>query len=252
MFAHERHHRVLQLVGRRQRMRAQELQEELKISPATLRRDLAKLEQGGQIVRVHGGVMHPAFLKGEPSLEEKNRVALKEKQAIARRASRDIRPGATVFVDAGTTCLEAARLLVVREDLTLITNSLPLLQMHPVAKARLVGLGGEIRSISGAMVGGVTLSWLDNLRADFALIGASGLSAAGASTTELTETAVKQAFIARADKVLLLADAGKWDRPATFRFAAWGEIDRLYTSAALPPREGAKLHRHGVEIIRSS
>jgi DeoR/GlpR family transcriptional regulator of sugar metabolism len=252
MFAHERHHRVVQLVGRRQRMRAEELQRELKISPATLRRDLAKLEQEGQIVRVHGGVMHPGFLRGEPSLEEKNRVALKEKQAIARRVSRDIQPGTTVFVDAGTTCLEAARLLIVRDDLTLITNSIPVLQLHRTAKARLVGLGGEIRSISGAMVGSVTLSWLQNLHAEVALIGASGLSPTGASTTELSETAVKQAFMAHADAVMLLADADKWDRPATFQFAPWGEVDRLYTSSALPAAEGTKLQRAGVEVVRAS
>lgn len=252
MFAHERHHRVLQLIGRRRRMRAQELQAELNISPATLRRDLAKLEEEGQIVRVHGGLMHPAYLNGEPSLEEKNRVALKEKQAIARRVSRDIPTGAAVFVDSGTTCLEAARLLIARDDLTLITNSIPLLQLHAVAKARLVALGGEIRSISGAMVGSVALSWLEHLHADIALVGASGLSPEGASTTEVTETEVKQAFLARADKAYLLADAGKWNRPATFRFAAWDDIDRFYTSSALPAPGRAELHRHGVDVVRAS
>ncbi len=86
MFAHERHHRVLQLIGRRRRMRAQELQAELNISPATLRRDLAKLEEDGQIVRVHGGLMHPAYLNGEPSLEEKNRRGAEGK--ASHRATR--------------------------------------------------------------------------------------------------------------------------------------------------------------------
>ncbi len=233
-------------------MRAQDLQHELKISSATLRRDLAKMEEGGQIVRVHGGVLHPSFFKGEPSLEEKHRAALKEKQAIARRVNRDIPSGSTVLVDAGSTCLEAARLLAARADLTLITNSLPLLQLYRTARATLIGLGGEIRTISGAMVGNLALSWLENVEADFALVGASGLSVQGASTTELTETAVKQMLIERAGRALLLADAGKWDRPSAFRFAPWKNFDRLYTSPALRPKDGAALERCGVDVIRAS
>jgi DeoR family fructose operon transcriptional repressor len=252
MFAHERQQRVLHLLGRRRRLRAQDLQEELKISSATLRRDLTKMEQGGQIVRVHGGVMHPSFFKGEPSLEEKHRSALREKQAIARCVNRDIPAGATLLVDAGSTCLESARLLVARADLTLITNSMPLLQLYKTAQARLIGLGGEIRSISGAMVGPLALEWLQNIRVDFALVGASGLSPQGPSTTELTEMAVKQSLIERADKVLLLADAGKWNQSAAFRFAPWGKIDRFYTSAAFRSRDVAALERQGVEVVRAS
>ena len=136
--------------------------------------------------------------------------------------------------------------------LTLITSSIPLLQMYRAAKARLVGLGVEVRSISGALVGSVTLSWLEILRADIALLGASKLAPDGLSTTELNETAVKQAFRAQAEKSFLLSASGKWKHPATFRFASWNDIDPFYTSAGFLSNEVKAIRRQGVEVIFAS
>jgi DeoR/GlpR family transcriptional regulator of sugar metabolism len=113
-------------------------------------------------------------------------------------------------------------------------------------------LGGEIRIISRALVGYFALSWLDHLRAGWAFLGASGLSAReGASTTELAEASVKQCFIARAAKRVLLADASKWEAPSTVQFAPWKDFDLWITSFDLPDPAASEIGRLSLEVIRA-
>ncbi len=234
MFAQERQKQILSLLERKRRLKVHDLQRHLKVSSATLRRDLSEMEKTDRIVRVHGGVIHPAFFAGEPSLEEKRRSSLREKREIAIQVNMSIPDGSSILIDSGSTCLEAAKLLKDRSDLTLITNSTPLLQSCRNRQARVISLGGEVRSISGAMVGSLTLKWLQQIRADFALIGASGLSVKGPSTTELQECAVKQAMIQSTGKAWLLVDHTKWNHPSVFNFAALSDFDRIFCDKALP------------------
>lgn len=235
MFAQERHHAILSLVQKHRRIDVNTLRELLHISPATLRRDLAFLDQTDLIVRVHGGVMLPGDATGEPSLLQKARTQVKAKQIIAERVAATVPMGSTVFIDSGTTCLEAGRLLRSRSDLTIITNSLPLIAGHEQFRAKLLVLGGERRSVSGALVGDLSRTATGNLRADVSLIGASGLHPQdGAGTTELMETAIKRDWISRGARCCLLADASKWQVSTAVRFAEWNEFTEFYTDKTPP------------------
>lgn len=235
MFAHERHREILNLLRKQRRMDVQSLTQELGISPATLRRDLSHLDRTDQVLRVHGGVMIPDRKPGEASLRQKAASATKAKRRIAERVTAEIPNGATVFIDGGTTCLEAGLLLRQRADLTIITNSLPLIASYERFEAKLIVLGGEHRVVSGALVGALAIDALFQLRADIALIGASGLHATdGACTTELLETAIKREWIHRAKQAFLLADASKWQQNASIRFADWNEFAGFFTDKAPP------------------
>jgi len=240
MFAHERHTAILALLEKHRRLEVQELLGMVAVSPATLRRDLAYLESADLLVRVHGGVLHPSEVAGEPSFWQKSTVSIEAKKLIAANAVKTIPSGATVFVDSGTTCLEAGRLLRCRPDVTIITNSLPLIASHEQFRAKLLVLGGELRAVSGALVGDLALSAIGRLRADVSLIGASGLHPTeGAGTPELLETAIKQQWLSRSARQLLLADASKWHQSMAIQFAQWSDFTEFYTDQA-PPKEFRK------------
>lgn len=248
MLAHERHEKILALLGKHQRMEVRALREILGISTATLRRDLAFLNQSDRVVRVHGGVFHPGAVTSEPSFGQKAVLSVRAKRRIAGSVVRAIPPGATVFIDSGTTCLEAGRLLRSRADLTIITNSLPLIATHRQFRARLLVLGGEMRSVSGALVGDLALAALSRLRADVALIGASGLhNRDGAGTTEPLETAVKREWILRSHRTILLADASKWLQATLVSFANWADFDEFHTDKKPP----VPFRRKGLKIVVS-
>lgn len=246
MFAPERHQWIEREVASRVRVSFAELRKALGVSAATLRRDLTVLETEGRVVRTHGGVMHPGLLAGEPTLDEKRAARNAEKRRIADRVAGDVPDGAVVLIDGGTTCWEVARRLKPRASLTLVTNSVPVLADYRDAKARLIAIGGEVRALSGALVGDGALAWLGELKVDLAILGASGLDRCdGASTTELGERAVKRFMIERANESWLVVDSSKCGRAAGFQFGAWEDFARCYTDEGFPRRMAS-----GVRIIR--
>ncbi len=175
---------------------------------------------------MHGGILDPAYARSEVSFDERVVRQRAAKLAIAQAAAALVPPGATVLVDAGSTCLEAGKALIGRADVKLITHSVALLQAALLGEANVICLGGELRKVSGALIGGTALGALNAIHADIAFVGASGLEAdGGISTTDLSETEMKRALLTQAKRKVLLADASKWGSPSTVRFAAWNNFD---------------------------
>lgn len=250
MFAEERQRGICDLVAKEGKLSVAELHNRLGASPATIRRDLADLEERGEIVRVHGGVMHPSFFYGEPTFSQRRQEAPEAKASMARLAASLVPRRASVFIDAGTSTLEAGRELLRREDVTVFTHSLPLAMMAPAGKARVVCLGGEVRSPTLALVGGFGLDWLDRLHFDYAFLGASGLTEAdGAATTELGEAAIKQAVIRRSRFPFLVCGSAKWNHPRPVFFAGWKEFAGWITDRKPPAAFLKKRKKENVKIL---
>jgi len=248
MFAQERHNTIKKIVRKYRRLSFAQLQEMVNVSPATLRRDLTDLERGGEILRVHGGVLDPAYVRSEISFDDRLLRNSAAKKAIATRAASLIPPGSSVFVDAGSTCLEAGKALLSRKDVRIITHSVALTALSLHGQAEFLCIGGELRRVSGALVGGSALGALSALRADFAFIGASGMDMEGCWTTEVSEAEMKGAILARCQRKILLADSSKWQEPSTIRFAKWTEFQGWVTDKKAAPKEGRLLRCLGLEI----
>jgi DeoR family fructose operon transcriptional repressor len=247
MFAQERHNSIRKVVRERQRLSFAELQNLFHVSPATLRRDLSELERAGDLIRVHGGVLDPLYARAEISFDERQQRHNTEKKSIAAKANELIPAGSSVFVDAGSTCLEAGKLLMRRADIRLITHSVALIAACSHAEATIICIGGELRKVSGALVGGNALNAFANLQFDFALIGATGLNSEGCWTTEFTESEVKKNIITRAKRRIVLADQSKWQAPGTVLFSAWEKIndwvvDQLPTDTVQALPQSVSLH----------
>lgn len=109
-----RQQKIMRLVRRAESVSVAELVELLDASPATVRRDVIQLEEAGKIVRTHGAIMDRRRLSGEPSFSVKRQRIPEVKRRIGAAVAEQIRPGASVFIDAGTTCLEAGLILLQR------------------------------------------------------------------------------------------------------------------------------------------
>ena len=144
-------------------IRIEDLCRQLKVSPATVRRDLDQLERGGAIRRVHGGAVSVESRLDEPVFADKTSLAAREKRRIAEAALTFVEPDDTVYLDGGSTVLELARLLRERTNLTVVTNSL--YAAHDLAGRgpRLIVIGGELRRLSQTMVGPLTRPVLHEL-----------------------------------------------------------------------------------------
>jgi len=249
MFVHDRQKTILQCLARKPQWDIDDLLREIPISRSTLRRDLVDLEQQGRLIRVHGGVMHADYLRGELTFDRRYQSHAPEKAAIARKAATLAGDKAATYVDAGTTPLEVGRRLIHRTDLRLFTHSIRLVSCTGMGKASLTCIGGEYRAVSDAVVGGLAAQWLVHLHFDIAYIGASGLDAQGVTTTELSECAIKQTLLRRAQRRVLVCDSSKWGLPAAIEFAGWKDFHVWVTDANVSRAAQAAAQRHGVEVV---
>jgi DeoR family glycerol-3-phosphate regulon repressor len=203
------------------------------------------------LIRVHGGVLDPLYARTEISFDERQQRLNAEKKSIATKVNELIPAGSSVFVDAGSTCLEAGKLLMRRADIRLITHSVALVAACSHAESSIICIGGELRKVSGALVGGPALNAFANLQFDFALIGATCLNSEGCWTTEFTETEIKKSIIARAKRRIVIADQSKWQAPGTVLFSKWDDIndwviDRLPEDALNALPKSVAIHQNQI------
>ncbi len=236
--AAERWERLRVLLRERRVVRVEEFAATLDVSPATVRRDLAAMEAEGELKRVHGGAVANAapLLADEPLFDDKASRSAPQKQRIAEAAAALIPAAhATLFLDGGSTVLALAHLLVRHTQHTVVTNSLRVAHLLSSGGPRVILTGGALRRLSQTFVGPLTRHILENISFDIAFMGTLGLTADdGLTTTDPDEAYTKELAIARARRVILLADATKVGTVSTVRFAPLSAVHTLVTDATLP------------------
>jgi len=195
---------------------------ELGVSASTVRRDLAHLGTVGAITRTYGGASFaPPFR--EQALSERVLEQREAKAAIASLALGIVPPGATIFLDAGSTCGELARLLWPLEGITVVTRGLDsALHLASAPGVEVVVTGGRVAPTSHGLEGPIADHSLGRFMVDVAFIGVDALDPSdGVGEPTLAEAHVKQSAAARARRVVVLADATKLERRAV---PAWAQL----------------------------
>ncbi|MGT2425033.1 DeoR/GlpR family DNA-binding transcription regulator [Amnibacterium kyonggiense] len=188
----------------------EDLAARFRVSPSTVRRDLALLSGSHPIVRTYGGAVNLAPFH-EKSLAERTPIAAGEKQAIARLAASFALPGQRVILDGGTTVGALAGHLAAVGELTVLTNSLTAVRaLEHDARVELVLLGGTLRRVSSATIGPLAEAALADATADAAFLGADSLVAGrGLLERDQQQASLKRAMLRAAREPYVLVDSSK-------------------------------------------
>lgn len=224
------------------------LAERLGVSQATVRRDLVQLDREGRLTRVYGGAMSAA--DNDEPFAQVAEVRVDDKDAVARRAADLIADGDTVLLDIGTTAHRLARQLRDR-SLTVITSSLAVYEeLKDAEDVQLVLLGGVVRRSYHSMVGFLTEDALRQVHADTVFLGTSGVRRDGqVMDTTVVEVPVKRAMVAASDRVVLLADAGKFPGTGLAKVCGPDVLDLVVTNENADAATRAALAEAGVEVL---
>lgn len=225
-------------------------------SRETIRRDLTLLDSRGHLRKYHGGARRrdlPALVEGRFDARLTENTAAKGD--IARTAAALFRPGATLFMDMGTTTVAFARALAARRDLgpgvTVITNSVEGAAMLAQAERghRVFLVGGEMSGDGRETLGMLAITQIGQFRAEHVVLTVGALNHDGILDYDLREAEMARAMLAQGEKLTVLADHTKLSRAAVFSVAGLSRIDRLVTDR--PPRAdlAAALAAAGVEVI---
>lgn len=233
MIARDRQHQIVALVRTRGAATVTEIADELHVSQATVRRDLAELDATGTLERSHGGATLPQRPEKPFHLSSVEDFDLKD--AIAEQAVSVVEDGAVIALDIGTTTPLIARRLRGRR-VTVITANLGVVdELRDDDTVDLVILGGSLRRNYQSLVGPLTEGALKQLNADLFFLSCTGIRPNGHVVDDMAvETPIKQAMIEASTEVALLAPATKFPGTGTFRVTSLEEIDYIVASAGAP------------------
>lgn len=246
MSAIRRYEKIMEVLLTHKEVTVAELSERLGVTGKTIREDLAKLEEQGLIIRVHGGAL---LAQGDqlgilPSKAPLVKHA-EEKADIAQKALRHIQPHDIIALDGGSTTLEIARRLD-NQPLTVITNDVYIISELAVKDhIRLVVPGGY--RVRNMLAGPESASYVRQLNIQKAFISATGIHTEhGLSiyTGDLID--FKRALVETSREVIAVVNSQKFGQTALRTFASLKEVDRIITDNRLPSETGRLYKDAGV------
>jgi DeoR family transcriptional regulator, aga operon transcriptional repressor len=233
----ERRQAILTLIGERGYLAAADLSSALHVDSSTVRRDLERLERAGLVRRTHGGALpaDPTDTVDTP-YEVRRARHRAAKQAIGAASAHLVQDGQTVLIDNGSTTYEVAASLKDHRGLTVVTNDLMVamvLRSHSRHQVHLTG--GLLLDTVYTLVGPAAVETLRGLHVDWAFLGAEGVDPeAGITNINVVEIPVKQAMIAAAEHVVVVADSSKLGTRSLATVAALDQVDVIVSDSGVP------------------
>ena len=147
--------------------------------------------------------------------------------------------------------LEAARNLRTRKNLTVITNSLPVLNALAGAEGvTVICLGGMLRDSEMSFIGHITEQALSEVRADKVIIGTRGVSLEHGLTNDyLQETLTDRAILKIGREVIVAADHTKVNRVATVLLAPLDSMQTFVTDAKADKKFVQALKKKRIDVV---
>lgn len=230
-------------------LRVGRLAHELGVSEETVRRNLKRLADAGQVEKSHGGARLVAEI-GEGDFNQRLTRAPEAKQRIARHVARKVAQGASLFLDVGSTTAYIADALRDHWQLSVVTNSVTVAAKLATRNGNQVYMaGGALRAHDGGAFGADALRFAENFKTDLAVLSTAGVTARdGFMLHDLDEANFCRAVMANTGAVWVAADASKLGRSAPITVCPPDEVDLLITDAPPPADLARAALRWGVAI----
>lgn len=227
------------------------LSKRMGMSESTVRRYLLSLEEQGRIVRSHGKAACRSRMVSEDAITQGYGGALRAKRRIAEAAMAHIRPGSSIMLGGGTTCLELAqRIAKEGPECLVITPSIPVASvLSAVPHVELWLPGGMVYNRSQYLVGEEARSYLTSHFVQMCFVGCDALSLeCGLTTVNPLEADIDRLLIRNASKAFLITDSRKLDRTSITRICPVDNLQHIITDTDASGDFLDKLRSQGITV----
>ncbi|MCL1896011.1 MAG: DeoR/GlpR family DNA-binding transcription regulator [Clostridiales bacterium] len=245
-----RRQKIVDIVNEHGSISCVDLSRIFSVTPETIRRDLASLQEQGAVIRTHGGAIACIEFNMLPS-ELRKQEHFEQKLAIARRAASFIDEKDVIFLDAGTTVSLVCEFLPQDREIFVVTNSSECVaKLADKENITLISTGGVLHRKTKAFTGENAMNTLKSAALNKAFISAFAVSEKyGVMDSNVDEASLNRVALEKAAEAFLLADASKFGKIAYINVCPIDAISTIITDSRLDKETIASLERIPVTIV---
>ena len=249
MLKEERFQFILKKLSEDQKVTLKILSKLLNVSEFTVRRDLKELTDKGLLKAVRGGAIPHSPTPHHFS--DRLNYKTDEKKIIAEKAMGLLHNGQVVVFDGGTTALAIATILPQDLQITVVTNSFPIvsvLEKHP--NIEVLFAGGRLHKGAFTAIGHDTLRFFKNVRADIYFMGICSIHPTiGVTTINYEESEIKKAIVEVSKQVVALTPYERINTAEAFFICPLESVDTIVTDEEGKEISGQYFKDAGITII---
>lgn len=251
MLADARRQKILELIQENGSARVTYLSETFGVTEQTIRQDLTKIEESGEIIREHGGAFLKDYAKGVQEMSLHHLENMDKKSLIGKVAASYIQDGDSLILDSGSTTTEIAKNLQQKTNIRVITNSLNialLLGANPTVEMHMTG--GEFKAPTLSLTGDKAAMFFQQTYVDKLFLATAGIHPPeNLMYPSYSDLPVKSAMINSAREVYLVADSTKVEKAALAVLNKLDKINYLITDSGIDKTNKEMIETVGIKVI---
>lgn len=251
MLALERRNRIIARLMSEGNVVVSELSREYNVTEETIRRDLDRLERDGFAKKTYGGATRAETAQVDLPYRIRRFTNVQTKQCIAELLAGLITDNDSIALDASSSSLYAARALVGKHKLSMITNSIETLsELAGKTDWNILATGGSLKDSGLSLIGSHAEQTIESFHVKWAILSCKGVDASiGFMDSSEEDAQIKRAFIKRASNVIFLVDSSKLNNPSFVTIAPLSAASVVITDTQPSDDIVSVFEEQGVRLI---
>ncbi len=243
---------ILRYVAEREMCTHEELCRFCGVSLSTIKRDVQMLADRGLLTRIRGGAKAPAdnMIDLPKAISREQLRYQSNLDKIAKRAAQLVSDNEIIFLGSGVTVAHMIKHLRGYRNLTVITNSIYVMQEAFQYDINVLMIGGTLNRNTMSYIGIQSINQLKDLNANAAFMSCNGIALMrGITNSSEMEADIKKIAIQVSGKSVLLADSEKFNKISLYTFAQMGDFTSLITDRPIDEPMAREINDAGTEIV---
>lgn len=251
MLAIERRREILQKLSTDGKVIVSELAQEFDVTEETIRRDLERMDREGLASKTYGGAVAKQNAALDLPYNIRESVNVTQKQAISKKIAELVSDGDRIMLDSSSTALYVLKEIRSKRNLTVITNSVKILiELADKADWTVLSTGGQLKRSALSLTGSSAEKMIHSYHVDLAICSCKGLDMElGVTDSNESDSLIKQAMFASAERRILALDAEKFDKKSFVRVCGTGDIDCIATDCEPSEKWMSFCGEKGLKVI---
>ena len=253
MLAIERRREIISRLTANGKVIVSELAKDFGVTEETIRRDLDRLDKDGIASKTYGGavVRGGATFSVDLPYNVRETVNVLEKQYIAAKIAEMINDGERLMLDSSSTALYVVKRIKEKKNLTIITNSVKiLLELADKQDWTVLSTGGALKKGALSLTGSSAEKMISSYHVNTVICSCKGLDTSlGVTDSNESDSQIKQAMLASAERRILAIDCEKFDKRSFVRICDPSMLDVIVTNTAPSEKWLSFCADNGVEIV---